>query len=171
VTILVRGNTLVGSMSRYLSERIEASENVRFRFNAAVGEFHGGDSLEEIVITDTVTNEPQRVPTRAVFCFIGAEPRTQWLGDVLQLDSHGYILSGPNLVGENGRRPKGWLVPRDPQWLETSIAGIFVVGDVRLGSIKRIASAIGEGAMTISFVHLHLRSPEIASRPKRPDVK
>jgi thioredoxin reductase (NADPH) len=87
---------------------------------------------------------------------------------VVQLDEHGYILSGANLsVGKDGR-PPGWLVPRDPFWLETSLAGVFVVGDVRFQSIKRMASAIGEGSMSISFVHMHLRSPEISLRPTRP---
>src|SRR6185295_7605895 len=98
--------------------------------------------------------------TKAVFCFIGAAPHTGWLKDVIQLDDHGYILSGPSLMAETGKHPAGWLVPRDPFWLETSVAGVFVVGDVRLGSIKRVASAIGEGSMCISFIHMHLRSPE-----------
>jgi thioredoxin reductase (NADPH) len=165
VTILVRGNTLVGSMSRYLSERIDQSATVNFRMNAAVAELHGGDVLEEITIVDTVTRETERKPARAVFCFIGAAPMTKWLGDVVQADEQGFILSGTALVTERSERPKGWLVPREPFWLETSVAGIFVVGDVRHQSIKRMASAIGEGSMAISFVHLHLRSPEISGRP------
>ena len=168
VTILVRGNTLVGSMSRYLSERIEQSENVRFRMSAAIQELHGGEMLEEVAIVDTATGTVDKVNARAVFCFIGAAPHTEWLKDTLQLDADGYILSGPALAMVSGKRPAGWLVPRDPAWLETSIAGVFVVGDVRHQSIKRVASAIGEGSMCISFVHQHLRSPEIASRPSAP---
>ncbi len=169
VTLLVRGNTLVGSMSRYLIERINSSANVRFRFNASVKELHGTEALDEVSIVDNETGAVERKPGRAVFCFIGAAPHTGWLKDVLQLDDHGYILSGPSLMAETGKRPAGWLVPRDPYWLETSIAGVFVVGDVRLNSIKRMASAIGEGSMCISFVHQHLRSPEIALRPARPE--
>ena len=165
VTILVRGNSLVGSMSRYLSERINQATNVRFRMNAAIQELHGDGSLEEVSIVDTSTGAVERVPAKAVFCFIGAAPHTEWLKDVLQLDPDGYILSGPALTVENGKRPAGWLVPRDPAWLETSTAGIFVVGDVRHHSVKRMASAIGEGAMSITFVHQHLRSPEISGRP------
>ncbi len=165
VTILVRGNTLVGSMSRYLSERIDQAENVRFRMNAAIQELHGDSALDEVSIVDTASGAVDRVPAKAVFCFIGAAPHTEWLKDVLQLDPYGYILSGPALAVENGKRPAGWLVPRDPAWLETSTAGIFVVGDVRHHSVKRMASAIGEGAMSITFVHQHLRSPEISGRP------
>jgi thioredoxin reductase (NADPH) len=168
VTLLVRGNTLVGNMSRYLSDRINASENVRFRFNASIQEMTGGESLEEITVRDSETGAVDKHRTKAVFCFIGAAPHTGWLKDVIQLDDHGYILSGPSLMAETGKHPAGWLVPRDPFWLETSVAGVFVVGDVRLGSIKRVASAIGEGSMCISFIHMHLRSPEISVRPKRP---
>ncbi|MEP7241900.1 MAG: FAD-dependent oxidoreductase [Devosia sp.] len=168
VTILVRGNTLVGSMSRYLSERIEQSENVRFWMNASVTALDGGTELESLTIADSATNETTTHPTRAVFCFIGAAPHTDWLGGALQLDEHGYLLSGVSLEADAGKHPKGWLAPRDPFWLETSVAGIFVVGDVRHNSIKRVASAIGEGSMCVSFVHQHLRSPEIASRPKQP---
>jgi thioredoxin reductase (NADPH) len=168
VTILVRSNTLVGSMSRYLSERINQSANVRFRMNAAIQELHGKDTPEEVSVVDTTTGTVDRVSAKAVFCFIGAAPHTEWLRDVLQLDPDGYILSGPALAVEGGKRPHGWLVPREPAWLETSIAGIFVVGDVRSRSVKRMASAIGEGAMSITFVHQHLRSPEISGRPPPP---
>lgn len=165
---LVRGNTLVGSMSRYLSERIDQAENVHFRMNAAIKELHGEATLEEASIVDTVTGEIEVLPAKAVFCFIGAAPHTDWLAGTVQLDPDGYILSGPALMAETGKRPAGWLVPRDPAWLETSVAGVFVVGDVRKTSVKRMASAIGEGAMSITFVHQHLRSPEIATRPPLP---
>jgi thioredoxin reductase (NADPH) len=170
VTILVRGDTLVGHMSRYLSERIDASDNVHFRMNALVKELYGADSLEGVAVTDAVSSVEERLDGKAVFCFIGAAPHTDWLKGVLQLDNSGYVLAGPDLMIETGKRPAGWLPPRDPFWLETSVAGIFVVGDVRLHSIKRMASAIGEGSMSISFVHMHLRSPEIALRPKQPEA-
>ena len=103
-------------------------------------------------------------PVQAVFCFIGAAPHTEWLKGMLQLDRvRAIVLAGPDLSRDgHGKRPAGWPLPRDPFWLETSVAGIFAVGDMRLHSIKRMASAIGEGSMSISFVHLHLRSPEIA---------
>ena len=168
VTILVRGNTLVGSMSRYLIERIEQAENVNFRMNSSIKELHGETTLEGVSVVDTATGAVEQLPARAVFCFIGAAPRTDWLKGVLELDVDGYILSGPALATDKSKRPAGWLVPRDPAWLETNIAGVFVVGDVRKTSVKRMASAIGEGAMSITFVHQHLRSPEIASRPSLP---
>jgi thioredoxin reductase (NADPH) len=167
VSILVRSNTLVGHMSRYLIERIEASENVRFRMNTLVKALAGDETLTGVVVTDTVSGAEETLPGTTVFCFIGAAPHTQWLKGTLQLDENGYVLTGPNLMTDGGKRPAGWLVPRDPFWLETSVAGIFAVGDTRLQSIKRVASAIGEGSMSISFVHMHLRSPEISSRPKR----
>ena len=170
VTILVRGDTLVGHMSRYLSERINTSDNVRFRMNTLVKELYGEESLDGVVVTDAVSGAEDRLSGKAVFCFIGAAPHTEWLKGVLQLDPAGYILSGPSLMTDGGKRPAGWGVPRDPFWLETSVPGIFVVGDVRLNSIKRMASAIGEGSMSVSFVHLHLRSPEIALRPKQPEA-
>jgi thioredoxin reductase (NADPH) len=168
VTLLVRGNSLTGSMSRYLIERIEQAENVHVRANAEIEELHGDTTLEEVSIADRETGAIERVPAKAVFCFIGAAPHTEWLAGTVQLDADGYILSGPALMAEAGKRPAGWLVPRDPAWLETSVAGVFVVGDVRKTSVKRMASAIGEGAMSITFVHQHLRSPEIASRPPVP---
>jgi thioredoxin reductase (NADPH) len=168
VTILVRGDGLAGSMSRYLIERIDEAENVHVRTSAAIQELHGETTLEAVSIVDTATGAVERVPAKAVFCFIGAAPHTEWLQGTVELDPDGYILSGPALTAETGKRPAGWLVPRDPAWLETSVAGVFVVGDVRKTSVKRMASAIGEGAMSITFVHQHLRSPEIATRPPLP---
>ena len=168
VTILVRGNTLVGSMSRYLIERIEQAENVHFRMNSAIKELHGDSALDGVSVADSTSGDVERLPARAVFCFIGAAPRTEWLAGTVELDEDGYILSGPALATDKSKRPPGWLVPRDPAWLETNIAGVFVVGDVRKTSVKRMASAIGEGAMSITFVHQHLRSPEIATRPPLP---
>ncbi|MEO6396044.1 MAG: FAD-dependent oxidoreductase [Devosia sp.] len=168
VALLVRGDTLVGSMSRYLIERINASDNVRFRMNASIKEMFGGDTLEAIDIVDNKTGAIERAATPGIFCFIGAAPHTDWLKGIVELDEHGYIVSGISLTRAKDNRPPGWLVPRDPFWLETSLAGVFVVGDVRYQSIKRMASAIGEGSMSISFVHQHLRSPEISLRPARP---
>ncbi len=168
VTLLVRGKALASSMSRYLTERIEQAENVHVVTNAAIRELHGDATLEAITVVDTISGTSERKPTSAVFCFIGAAPHTEWLGGALQLDDQGYIRTGTELIVESGKRPKGWLLPRDPYWLESSVAGIFVVGDVRHQSIKRMASAIGEGSMSITFVHQHLRSSEISSRPALP---
>ncbi len=165
VTILVRGRSLADSMSQYLIERIGEAENVRLRTLASVGELHGEQSLEAVSILDADTGKVERMPARAVFVFIGAVPRTEWLNGGVQVDAQGYVLSGPDLEREAGKRPRGWLADRDPFWLETSIPGVFVAGDLRHRSTKRIASAVGEGAMAVQFVHQHLRGPVLAQRP------
>jgi thioredoxin reductase (NADPH) len=168
VTVLVRGNSLAETMSRYLVERIGEAENLRVRTRVAVSELHGGQSLEEVSIRDLQTGAVERTPARAVFVYIGAAPRTAWLKGALQADAGGFILSGADLEHEGGKRPRGWLLDRDPFWLETSVPGVFVSGDLRHQSTKRIASAVGEGAMAVQFVHQHLRGPAPAQRPLPP---
>ena len=165
VTMLVRGKSLADSMSQYLIERINEIENLHVKTGASVAELHGEQSLEEVSVLDAETGTVTRTPGRAVFVFIGAAPRTEWLAGVLQLDQRGYILSGPDLEHDGNKRPSGWTAPRDPYWLETSLPGVFVAGDVRRLSTKRIASAVGEGAMALQFVHQHLRGPAPAHRP------
>ena len=167
VTILVRGKGLADSMSQYLIARIAEAENVHLRTGASVSEVHGEESLKEISILDAETKSVTRTPAQAIFMFIGAAPRTDWLGDALQLDAQGFVLSGPDLDREPGRKPRGWTLEREPFWLETSVPGVFVAGDLRHQSTKRIASAVGEGAMALSFVHQHLRGPAPAPRPAR----
>jgi len=168
VTVLVRGLSLAETMSQYLAERIEEAENIRVRTRVAVSEVHGAQSLEEVSIRDVGTGTVERVPARAVFVFIGAAPRTAWLKGALQVDAGGFVLSGVDLEREGGKRPRGWLPDRDPFWLETSVAGVFVAGDLRHQSTKRVASAVGEGAMAVQFVHQHLRGPAPAQRPLAP---
>jgi thioredoxin reductase (NADPH) len=165
VTMLVRGKSLAESMSQYLIERIDEIENVQVMTGVSVSELHGDPSLEEISIVESETGAATRLPGRAAFVFIGAAPRTEWLAGALELDEQGYILSGPELERDGSKRPKGWSAQRDPYWLETSIPGVFVAGDVRRRSTKRIASAVGEGAMALQFVHQHLRGPAPAHRP------
>lgn len=165
VTLLVRGKSLADSMSKYLIERLEEAENVKVRTGAAIAELHGEESLEAVSIKDAESTVTERVPARAVFVFIGASPRTEWLKERLQLDPQGFILSGPDLERAPGRKPAGWDVEREPFWLETSVPGVFVAGDVRRQSTKRIASAVGEGAMAVTFVHQHLKGPAPAHRP------
>lgn len=165
VTILVRGGSLADSMSKYLIERIEEVSNLTVRTGASISELHGEQNLEELSILDSATGSVSRVPALAVFVFIGASPRTDWLGGQLQLDQHGFILSGPDLDRQPNRKPIGWTADREPYWLETSVPGIFVAGDVRRQSTKRIASAVGEGAMAVTFVHQHLRQSALAGRP------
>jgi thioredoxin reductase (NADPH) len=165
VTLLVRGASLADSMSKYLIERIEEVPNLSVRTGASVSQLHGEQSLEEISILDSASGTASRVPARAVFVFIGASPRTDWLGGQVQLDRQGFILSGPDLERQPNRKPIGWTAERDPYWLETSVPGIFVAGDVRRQSTKRIASAVGEGAMAVTFVHQHLRKPALVPSP------
>lgn len=165
VTLLVRGKSLEESMSKYLIERIDEAANVAVRTGASIAELHGEESLEAVSVGDAATGEVTEVPARAVFVFIGASPRTAWLKDKLQLDAQGFIVSGPDLERQPGRKPAGWVLDREPYWLETSLPGVFVAGDVRRLSTKRIASAVGEGAMAVAFVHQHLKGPALAQHP------
>ncbi|NOK61804.1 MAG: Thioredoxin reductase [Chloroflexi bacterium AL-W] len=157
VVLLVRGEGLAKSMSNYLIERIEKTDNMEVWPYTNVTEVHGDQALEAITIHNSQTNEDQKVPTTGLFLFIGAQPRTDWLGDTVERDQNGFILSGNDLLQE-GKRPKDWQLDRDPYLLETSIPGIFVAGDVRSGSIKRVASGVGEGSIAVQFVHRYLAS-------------
>jgi thioredoxin reductase (NADPH) len=168
VTVLVRGASLAETMSQYLVERIDEAENIEVRTRVAVSEVHGDRSLEAVSVRDLGTGAVERLAARAVFVYIGAAPRTAWLGGAVQCDAAGFVLSGVDLQLEGGKRPHGWLAERDPFWLETSIAGVFVAGDLRHQSTKRVASAVGEGAMAVQFVHQHLRGPAPAQRPLPP---
>jgi thioredoxin reductase (NADPH) len=155
VTVVVRGSSLAASMSQYLIAQIDANEKVELRTRSQLAELHGDERLERVSITDLDDGTTEVLEGRGVFVFIGAAPRTGWLADVVECDEKGFILSGPELV-RGGRRPRGWTLRRDPLWLETSVPGVFVAGDVRSRSVKRVASAVGEGAMAVQFVHQHL---------------
>lgn len=153
VTMLVRGDGLGASMSQYLIDQIEATENVSVRLHTEVVRAHGEERLERLTLRDTDGQE-EDVEARTLFVFIGAAPRTDWLGDVLLRDEYGFILTGPDLDGPMKR----WPAERPPFLLETCQPGVFAVGDVRHGSVKRVASSVGEGSVAISFVHQHLAS-------------
>jgi thioredoxin reductase (NADPH) len=155
VVMLVRGSSLSASMSQYLINQLKKTANVQIEFNSSIVEAHGEDHLEAISIHCATTNETNKVPANSLFIMIGAAPNTAWLADLVERDERGFILSGPDLV-RDGKRPKGWQVDRDPGLLETSVPGIFVVGDVRHGSVKRVASGVGEGSVAVSFVHQYL---------------
>lgn len=155
VVMLVRGPSLASSMSQYLINQLKETPNVQIEFNSSVAEAHGEDHLEAISIHCAATSETNKVPANSLFIMIGAAPNTSWLADIIERDERGFILSGPDLMRE-GKRPKGWQLDRDPSLLETNVPGIFVVGDVRHGSVKRVASGVGEGSVAISFVHQYL---------------
>jgi thioredoxin reductase (NADPH) len=153
VTLLVRAPDLAATMSRYLIDQIAATPNIAVRCRANVVEAHGETHLEAISVADSETRET--LPTKSLFVFIGAQPHTDWLAGKLERDQHGFILSGPDLL-RDGRKPHGWTIERDPFLLETSVPGVFVAGDVRRGSIKRVASSVGEGAIAVQFMHQYL---------------
>jgi thioredoxin reductase (NADPH) len=155
VTMLVRGDSLAKSMSQYLIDQIEETPNITVKVHSSVVEAKGDTSLEAIAIANAVTGEIQTVSATSLFIFIGASPRTEWLDGVVERDERGFILTGPELK-HDGRRPKGWTLERDPYLLETNIPGIFAVGDVRHGSVKRVASGVGEGSICVQFVHQYL---------------
>ena len=155
VVILVRGSSLASTMSQYLIEQIEQTPNIQLWTHANVAEAHGETHLEEISVLCSDTSKIERVPTNSMFIFIGALPRTDWLGDLVERDDRGFILTGPDLMWE-GKRPKSWTLERDPFLLETNIPGLFAVGDVRHGSVKRVASGVGEGSVAVQFIHQYL---------------
>ena len=155
VIMLVRGPSLADSMSQYLINQLKATANIHIEFNSSIVEAHGEDHLEAISVHCSVTNEVNKVPANSLFIMIGAAPNTDWLANIVERDERGFILSGPALM-RDGKRPKGWQLGRDPGLLETSVPGVFVVGDVRHGSVKRVASGVGEGSIAISFVHQYL---------------
>ncbi|NEU71883.1 FAD-dependent oxidoreductase [Hassallia byssoidea VB512170] len=155
VTMLVRGDSLTKSMSQYLIDQIGETPNITVKTHTSVIEAKGETSLEALTIVNALTGETQTVPATSLFIFIGAQPRTDWLDGVVEKGDRGFILTGPDLQ-LNGHRPKGWTLERDPYLLETNIPGVFAVGDVRQGSVKRVASSVGEGSICVQFVHQYL---------------
>ncbi|MGY2066132.1 FAD-dependent oxidoreductase [Blastococcus sp. SYSU DS0619] len=155
VHLLVRGPALEASMSHYLIEQLAAIENVHVHTCTTVAEAHGDDHLEQVTLQDARTGELRTYDAGHLFVFIGGEPRTNWLDGVVVRDRRGFIPTGPGLLAD-GRRPHGWGLDRDPWFLESSVPGVFVAGDVRAESVKRVASAVGEGAMAVTLVHRYL---------------
>jgi thioredoxin reductase (NADPH) len=155
VVILVRGESLSATMSQYLIDQIKETPNIQLWTHASVAEAHGQTHLEEISVLCSDTGKTERVPASSMFIFIGALPRTDWLAGSIERDDRGFILTGPDLMQE-GKHPKGWTLERDPFLLETNIPGIFAVGDVRHGSVKRVASGVGEGSVAVQFIHQYL---------------
>jgi thioredoxin reductase (NADPH) len=142
-------------MSHYLIEQIEKTAKIQVWTQSSVVEVQGDTRLTGITVQCDSTGTREQLPASSLFIFIGAQPRTEWLGELIERDERGFILSGPELL-RDGKRPASWTLDRDPGLLETNIPGIFVVGDVRRGSVKRVASGVGEGAVVVQFMHQYL---------------
>ena len=155
VTMLLRGDSLEKGMSQYLIDQIREIPNIRVETQAEVVEVHGDGHLESITIANHATETIRTEPTSALFIFIGAMPCTAWLRGMLPMDERGYLLTGA-LLPKDGDRPKGWKEERDPFIFESIIPGVFAAGDTRHSSIKRVASAVGEGSITVQMVHQYL---------------
>jgi thioredoxin reductase (NADPH) len=157
VTLLVRADGLERSMSHYLVRQIRDTANITVRLNTVVVEAAGGEHLERLRLCDTAAGTTEEVPAAYLFVFIGAAPCTGWLDGQIQRDPRGFVVTGPDLL-VGGRRPRGWPLDRDPYYLEASVPGVFAAGDARANSVKRVASAVGEGAMAIQLVHRYLEA-------------
>lgn len=151
VCLLLRGDDLRKSMSSYLADRVEATENVEVLYGMELRELHGGERLEEVTVRNVRSGAVRTFETSAVFCFIGAVPHTNWLPSEIETDDKGFIRTGRAIAGS-----AHWSLSRQPYLLETSRAGIFAAGDVRYGAVPRISSAVGEGAMVVKYVHEYL---------------
>jgi thioredoxin reductase (NADPH) len=152
VTLVCRGPSVSAQMSQYLVDQINATPNIRMRPDTAVTGVSGQDHLAEITLRDVNTGRQESVAACALFICIGAMPCTDWLDGVVERDEHGFVVTGLALL-RDGKRPAGWRAARDPFLLEASVPGVFAAGDVRAGSVKRVAAAVGEGAITVHLVH------------------
>jgi thioredoxin reductase (NADPH) len=150
VTLLVRGESLETSMSEYLIRQVQATPNIHVRLQTRVIDGCGADRLETLILEDGGSGQREEVAAAAIFIMIGAEPRTEWLPNVVQRDSRGFVLTGRDLPGET------WSLVRPPLPFETSMPGVFAVGDARRGSVKRVAGAVGEGSVAVGSVHQYL---------------
>ncbi|MBV9773537.1 MAG: FAD-dependent oxidoreductase, partial [Gemmatimonadetes bacterium] len=156
VTILVRGEGLAATMSRYLIDQIGETANVSVLPRTEVAEAVGTEHLERLSLRDRTTGKCETVDAAGLFIFIGAAPRTEWLDGTVARDRQGFILTGPEIPRDAKGRPTGWPLEREPFLLEASVPGIFVAGDVRSASVKRVASGVGEGSIAVQFVHRYL---------------
>lgn len=155
VYMVVRGDSLAKSMSQYLVDQIAATENIAVLLFTEIMAVHGSEHLEAVTLINNETHETEKHSGAALFVFIGAQPHTDWLEGVVERDERGFILTGNDLV-RDGKPPKGWKLDRMPFLLEASVPGIFVAGDVRHRSVKRVASAVGEGSIAVQFIHQYL---------------
>jgi thioredoxin reductase (NADPH) len=151
VVLVVRGDSLGAKMSQYLVSRIESTENIEVRLGTEVVRCGGGERLESLELRSTADGSVETVEAEYLFAFLGAVPRTAWLDGQVACDEQGFILTGPDLQPE--RNLRDWPLERAPFMLETSVPGVFACGDARYQSVKRVASAVGEGSVSVSFVH------------------
>ena len=155
VVMLVRGPSLSLSMSQYLIDQIKKTPNIQVETHSQVAEVHGNGHIEAVSVRCGDSGEIQKLPAALLAIFIGAEPNTDWLSGVVERDARGFIFTGTDLV-RDGKRPQGWPLARNPFWTEASVPGIFAAGDVRHGSVKRVASGVGEGSIAVQFIHQYL---------------
>jgi thioredoxin reductase (NADPH) len=151
VVLVVRGSSLEATMSRYLIDKITSTPTIEVRCRSEVAACRGNGHLEQITIADRDSGRTEDLPTSWLFVFVGASPRTDWLGPAVVRDDKGFVVTGPDLLARGA-----WRLPRAPFALESSVPGVFAAGDVRLDSMKRVASAVGEGAMSVYLVHRYL---------------
>ena len=157
VTLVVRGDSLSKSMSYYLIHQLDKTDNIRVLLNSKVTEVRGENRLEFVTITNTQSGEVQTFPSPALYIFIGAVPHTDALVGLIERDANGFILTGPDLIYDGYKHPRGWTLDRQPFLLETNIPGVFAAGDVRHGSMKRVAASVGEGSIAVQLIHQYLK--------------
>jgi thioredoxin reductase (NADPH) len=160
VTLLVRGSSFATSMSSYLVRTVESTPNISVRHHTQVVDGGGDGHLEHLTLIDCERDVVERIPAMALFVMIGGEPHTQWLPEAIVRDSDGYVMTGQEILDEHAT---SWNLGRDPFLLETSMPGVFAAGDVRQGSIKRVASAVGEGSTVVRLLHEYLQTTEPAN--------
>ncbi|HEY6883051.1 MAG TPA: FAD-dependent oxidoreductase [Nitrososphaeraceae archaeon] len=157
VTLVVRGDSLSKNMSHYLIDQIGKTDNIRVLLNSKVTEVQGEKRLEFITITNSQTGQVQTFPSPGLYIFIGAVPHTDALVGLIERDANGFILTGPDLIHDGNKHPRGWTLDRQPFLLETNIPGVFTAGDVRHGSMKRVAASVGEGSIAVQLIHQYLK--------------
>src|ERR671910_314691 len=157
VTLVVRGDSLSKSMSHYLIHQIDETNNINVLLNSKVTEVRGENRLEFITITNTQTGQLQTFPSHGLYIFIGAVPHTDVFVGLIERDANGFILTGSDLIHNGHKYPQGWTVDRQPFLLETNVPGIFAAGDVRHGSMKRVAASVGEGSIAVQLIHQYLK--------------
>lgn len=157
VTMLIRGKTMEQAMSKYLVEQIKGIDNVNVRLLSELSAVHGSSHLEAVTFRNNETEETEKIPADAVFLYVGASPHSEFVADVVERSDDGFILTGPELF-RDGHRPKNWRLQRDPYLMETSVPGIFAVGDVRYNAVRRVASSVGQGSVVIFFVKKYLET-------------